>query len=385
MQQISCLPRTASFHFTSHRKFTWVLLYIFAGTLLYMFRYATVSEDHLHTPLVARGKAVQKKIVDHPIQKQSSSVNIALCMVGDIRSMVRADVQKNLHRAIYEPLQGARVDTFVHIGDNLIKGNAAIRAKQVNVSLLKFGDLPPKSISVLTVVPRAGAILDASTTCQTAGYAQTVRLRACIHDMLAFERSEAIRYDFVIRTRPDLEYFESLPPTKCWENLKPNIIWDMDTRFSAGLDKHNAHVVRPIEQVDFVGDWFTIVPRNLAIDVFSSIADDFEKCIPLRAPQAEKVCGEDNHRWNWSECRFKHAYHKTMGNVSVGKLMSETGDDFQWNTIIRCENVQCTKASRQKGQQHCHERKCNYKWIIFSPIGSDFKVRATCFPDAGYL
>ena len=336
--------------------------------------------------VIANGTSWSAAIDSELTQERSDSMRlsprIAVCMVGDIRSLVRDDMQRNLLLALYKPLHELQVDTFLCVGDTLIKGNSEIKTNY-DFRDFYFGGARPISVRVSTHVKKSGGMLSPASKCQKLGYEEAVRLRECMRDVITHERKNEFKYDFLIRTRPDIEYFESLPQSRCWHSLRTDVIWDMDTRFSTGLDKSNAEMLSSIRDVDFVGDWFSVIPRNIAQRAFISLADNFENCIPLASPP-EKVCGENNHRWTWPECRFKQAYQEASSEVLVGKLMTESGANFQWHTLARCTNNDCSIVQRQDGQQHCHDRNCSYKPMLKSPIGSDLMKRNSCFPIAGY-
>ena len=297
-----------------------------------------------------------RNMVTSSVARVSQLPKIAVCMVGDVRSLVRVDARRNLHEAVYKPLSALHVDTFAFVGDTLIKGNSDVKAN-LSVSDVLFGKSKPVVTQISTDIRKRGAMLSTRPTCQVLGYAEVVRLRDCVSAVMKYENALGIQYDFILRTRPDIEYFESLPPAHCWRGLNPLVIWDMDTRFATAIDKLNVEKVKSVLEADFVGDWLTLAPRDIAVKAFKSMADDFERCISLSAPE-ELICGESNHRWGWPECRFKHAYIKANSRSLVGKLMTETGQDFQWNTVVRCQNADCSDVSRQDGQQHCHERVC---------------------------
>lgn len=342
-----------------------------------------------YVPRARYDTGLQESRNDRGIQDKASATllfseipKVAVCIVGDIRSFMRTDMQNNLHEAIYKPIAELHVDTFAFMGNNVIKGNSLVKT-DLNVAELVFGKSKPVMTQVSPKIDKKGAMTLFRPNCQVLGYAEVARLRDCVNAISQHEITVGFQYDFILRTRPDIEYFESLPPAHCWTGLNPLVIWDMDTRFTTGIDKFHRQNVMSVKDADFVGDWLTLVPRDIAVKAFVTMADDFERCIPLEAPQ-ERICGESNFRWGWPECRFKNAYYKADNRSLIGKFMTEKGANFQWNTLVRCLNANCTKVMRQDGQQHCHVRVCAYKSVANSPISSDLRIRTSCFPRGGY-
>lgn len=303
-----------------------------------------IEDKKSRVDVASRSVATSPDRTRYKVGNISTVPRVAVCKVGDIRSLVREDAQQNLLRALYEPLLDLQVDTFLVVGDALIKGNSLIKTKN-NFSTFEFGGKAPISVKIATEVSRSGAMRVPTSRCQTLGYEQSVRLRECMRQIAMHEKQNGFNYEFIIRTRPDIEYFESLPSSRCWRSLRRDVIWDMDTRFSTGMDQLNADIVKDISEVDFIGDWLSVVPRNIAEWALTSIAGDFEKCIPFTVPTGN-VCGKNNHRWGWPECRFKCAYQKGGGTVLAGKLMTESSAKFQWHTLLRCMNSDCSLVKR---------------------------------------
>ena len=86
--------------------------------------------------------------------------------------------------------------------------------------------------------------------------------------MVAREKQEGHKYDFILRTRPDIEYGHSLREASVWATLPLDVIWVLGTVQTAG--RHTKSVVKdggfkilPVESIDYIDDYMKVLPRRL--------------------------------------------------------------------------------------------------------------------------
>ena len=309
------------------------------------------------------------------VKPGAERLRFAFIVSGSLRSLVRDDVRDLQREALFEPLAGSHIDIFLNLDLDETTKNSTV------VQKLKQ-DYRPKRLVIKTYecqdnceVP--GCLSNAITTSRT--FEQLQRLQDVMVSIQAEERSIGIDYDFIIRVRPDLEFYESLPRLECWKLIPDMIIWDLDARFS---DSHEhlmiSHVV-PATDVKFLGDWFTVVPRKLATKFFSDPFKQLKDCVSLD-PQntGSHTCGTKNEFWLFPECRFLVSAQKL--NAHIGKLMDEgDGSKYIPHTIIRCDGPFCQSVYRMNGPRFCDSRVCEYPPVEHVPVGSNFSVRQTCF------
>jgi hypothetical protein len=128
--------------------------------------------------------------------------------------------------------------------------------------------------------------------------------------------------------------------------------WWRDVINEKTIGKGKRRVVRGVD-VEFMTDAFAIVSRDV-MDHYTSIADEFESCIPV-TPPSNNLCGE---RWTWSECRAQ----QVAGNHSVGQLVldndeanSKYVDMYMFLIIFRCEDALCARLRRD----YCKIEPCD--------------------------
>ena len=280
--------------------------------------------------------------------------SFAVCVVGQVRAMARRDVREHARAALTTPLveDGGDVEVFLHLD---AKGMDEI----METTLREFWS--PTSLEVYEVEKR-GSLGRAG--CLSAGWPQTFRQRACAEDVRQRERIRNKTFDWIVLTRPDIEYYAKLPPARAWIGLKKDLVlsgmcWWRDEINQKTIGTGKRRVVRGID-VEFMTDGFAIVSRDV-MDHYTSMADEFESCVPA-APPRENLCGA---RWAWAECRAQ----QVAGNHTVGQLMLD--DDKVKNTdidmymflgvIFRCEDAPCARVRRD----YCKIEPCD---VIQRPI-----------------
>jgi len=170
--------------------------------------------------------------------------------------------------------------------------------------------------------------------CLCGSYGMAFKLRACMRDMEARELDRNFRYDFILRVRPDFEYFRALPAASQWDSLRRDVAWTFIATkrgriFKGGFGGDFLHSqLLPLDQVDFIDDNMAILPREVAPYYMSGIADEVEGCVPNQKPDPfSDIDGCKNERWWWNECRIDHAFRSvkgvtlTMGMLSGGGLI----------------------------------------------------------------
>ena len=80
----------------------------------------------------------------------------------------------------------------------------------------------------------------------------------CLRAAERWERKRGLKFDFIIRTRPDLGYFAPIP------------------RFTTLLKSHQ--VMSHWKHGGAAGDWFYIVPRRVAYDVLGVLETEYMQC-----------------------------------------------------------------------------------------------------------
>ena len=232
--------------------------------------------------------------------------SFAVCVVGQVRAMARRDVRQHARAALTTPLveDGGDVEVFLHLD---AKGMDDI----METTLREFWS--PTSLEVYEVEKR-GSLGRAG--CLSAGWPQTFRQRACAEDIRQRERIRNKTFDWIVLTRPDIEYYAKLPPARTWIGLKKDLVlsgmcWWRDEINQKTIGKGKLRVVRGID-VEFMTDNFAIVSRDV-MDHYTSMAHEFESCVTA-APPRDNLCGA---RWAWAECRVQ----QVAGNHTVGQLM----------------------------------------------------------------
>jgi len=270
-----------------------------------------------------------------------SRPSFAVCVVGQVRAMARRDVREHARAVLTTPLieDGGDVEVFLHLDT---KGMDEMMEK----TLREFWS--PTSLEVYDVENRGNV---GRAGCLSAGWPQTFRQRACVKDVRRRERERNKSFDWVVLTRPDIEYYAKLPRASAWMGLKKDLVlsgmcWWRDVINEKTIGKGKRRVVRGVD-VEFMTDAFAIVSRDV-MDHYTSIADEFESCIPV-TPPSNNLCGA---RWTWSECRAQHV----AGNHTVGRLLSQgDGGEMYRSIIFRCDDARCSHMYRD----YCKIEPCD--------------------------
>lgn len=247
---------------------------------------------------------------------QSSSPLFAICICGQLRSLVRTDMKVQQRRAIYDPLSGAQVETFLNIGfDGVSKGEryGAMR---------ELGTWYQPTSARYNKVPK----LRVHDACLRGGYEQSYRWRDCLTDVQRYEQLRKKEFDFIVITRPDIEYAEVLP------SVPKLMMTNHQVAFAGIVTFHNstARYGRG-EELSFVGDQLFVLPKRAFLNV-GNLASLYESCIPDK-PVGTSLCADEH--WGWPECRLLNA----LMNYTVSRL-------GHFPSIVRCKGYGCSRTYR---------------------------------------
>ena len=269
--------------------------------------------------------------------------SFAVCVVGQVRAMARRDVREHARAALTTPLveDGGDVEVFLHLD---VKG----MNDELTSTLREFWS--PTSLEVYEVENR-GSVGRAG--CLSAGWPQAFRQRACAEDVRRRERIRNKTFNWIVLTRPDIEYYAKLPPARAWIGVKKDLVLSGMCWFKRDRGIDAKRRVAKGSDVDFMTDGFAIVSRDV-MDHYTSMADEFESCVPA-TPPSENPCGA---RWAWSECRAQHV----AGNHTVGQLVLDGDgvkdkdvDMYMFLVIFRCEGTLCARVRRD----YCKIQPCD--------------------------
>ena len=97
---------------------------------------------------------------------------------------------------------------------------------------------------------------------------QALKNRACYNKIVAREELVGHKYDYILRTRPDLEYGHSLREASVWATLPNDIVWTLIVDDNKDIIDDRKRVLKkgafktlPIESVDFIADFMKVLPR----------------------------------------------------------------------------------------------------------------------------
>ncbi|EOD41204.1 hypothetical protein EMIHUDRAFT_199443 [Emiliania huxleyi CCMP1516] len=161
-----------------------------------------------------------------------ASQRVAVCMVGAVRTLllgaVHHSVKKNLLHAQLVP-----ADLFLHLhlgwdytahaGNHGARGEQVSRSDErlrkaiehlnpVNVSLVEQSDCSSAEMRSLKVCAEIAARKRSDKGGALAGYLQYMWIARSLQTVMAYERAHGLTYAWVIRTRPDLAFFDRVPP-----------------------------------------------------------------------------------------------------------------------------------------------------------------------------
>jgi len=177
----------------------------------------------------------------------SPLMSIALCISGQIRSLAQSAHRQNFLQTFVHPIKDLNVKIFMDFNDDLQARNPAV------LQAIRMDSLP---VNITVTSTECSADWCSDPSCIRKGYEQFKRLDSCMDMIVAYENSMKIRFDFVIRTRPDLILTASLPGGACWLKLRRDIVWDSAAKFNAGSA---GKIVETALNTDFVADFFHIL------------------------------------------------------------------------------------------------------------------------------
>eukprot|EP00316_Scyphosphaera_apsteinii_P008973 CAMPEP_0119302474 /NCGR_PEP_ID=MMETSP1333-20130426/4060_1 /TAXON_ID=418940 /ORGANISM="Scyphosphaera apsteinii, Strain RCC1455" /LENGTH=243 /DNA_ID=CAMNT_0007304837 /DNA_START=171 /DNA_END=899 /DNA_ORIENTATION=+ len=239
------------------------------------------------------------------------ALRVAVCLSGMPKALIQPKLMRAHLLAVLQPLRedpAACIHIYLHLDCEGL-GKACSRtlrsaASELGVrNLVLYRDRATLLSTNLTGIPRdLVACPVAAAPCCSAGYAAAIKWRGCLREIEAAEVEANSAYDFVLRLRPDIEHLFSLPPASEWYCLRRDIAFTMialpnsaachpgnvlpDRRLGGRpvlIDKHRL----------FIDDNLALLPRKAA-QVYFSIADEFEHCVPTSP--ANKLC---QRRWEW--------------------------------------------------------------------------------------
>ena len=154
---------------------------------------------------------------------RSTAVHVALCVIGAVRTLLLPPVLESLRVQIAAAAQAARVDTFVALSES--DRLSALMAQQLlhpvwmiaemQHELQNVGAGTPHNICAKAPRLLRQACLDVhqpSSGPVAHGRLQFWWIARCLAAVQQYEQLGAISYDFVVRVRPDIVYFNPLPP-----------------------------------------------------------------------------------------------------------------------------------------------------------------------------
>jgi hypothetical protein len=223
-------------------------------------------------------------------------------MVGSARTLHRREVARNLELNLLKPLREHHwtklfmvMDLRVHWQGidlpSLHTSDYDISLKQLNPDEVEWGD-----------GPFAKNLQNHHNKDPRCGYD---KFATCLDMVLEYEKKNDIKFDWIVKSRPDLLVLAPLPPVALWP---VNKIWvnpyyeytnDAESLSNLNIDllpykiRTSAHP--DAEQHFGISDIVAIVPRSLGNVYFYDI---------LRSDLPNEVCGV---RRNDCECRIKSA------------------------------------------------------------------------------
>ncbi|CAF1025081.1 unnamed protein product [Adineta steineri] len=217
---------------------------------------------------------------------------IAHCMTGAPRTLYKEELYVAYRRQALDQLPG---DLFVILQlmdktENVHGASITNSGPKGYIAALKY--LSPRKVEWIPINDRLRAADD------HAGYAKWQR---CLEHIEQAEKQDGIKYDFIVRTRPDLYFAKDLPTAdllpknrilispyyECLQDIPSgyNQTWP---DLQAPCDKNNQGL----------SDLFAIMPRTLA-DPYMRVA--YIQNLP------KHVCGSQSH---YAECRIRATLYK---------------------------------------------------------------------------
>ena len=334
--------------------------------------------------------------LDVPVASKQSprrSLRLAFCVSGALRSLANERQRINFVDTFYKPFEPSldddKVSAIVH---TFLCLDESVQARDANIMHDVIQALRPVDVEVASVTCDGSWCNDRN--CIRSGYEQFKRFDMCMDRIIEREEEEGVKYDFIVRIRPDIVIHESLPRTHCWHNLRRDVIWDGDVQFFGGernqfyfgdaLREGTNRFVDTARNADSVSAFLNVIPRELAGDFMRGIARAYESCIPEVAHTdanlaidgdrvLKKVfgdlfaggCGRGNVRWRWDECRL--LIQAQMMNASLGRIQVRSH-----TALARCRNLAADFA--------CADAFIQLTGKALKNVTS----RHSCFPADGY-
>ena len=263
-----------------------------------------------------------------------SHFRVAICLSGSPKAIVQRRMQDHWN-AVVEPLRSGsnvHVDVFLHLDVGPYRHETLERvAARLRATTLKlYNDTAPV---LPRSVPSRGSNASQHSTCPPAapvvgeclwqGYMQASKWAGCLDNIVGQERLHGAMYDRVVRMRPDLEYYERLPPAPEWVCLRHDVALTLIAMRST-LPCHPGqlsklrlygHTAPATERTLFVDDNLAILPREAA-QAYFGIARGMDDCVSTVA--LNSLCQQ---RWSWPECRVQQAL-ASVPHLFVGEVLA---------------------------------------------------------------
>lgn len=275
---------------------------------------------------------------------------VAICLSGEARSLVRPEVRANIGMGLVAPF-GGRADLFAFLAAGVIPEEvvreAAAELRPVELCI----DTEREACALSARLPEPPRPPPAADTrgCLTEGFTQFARIARCFDAVRAREAQRGTAYRWLVRARPDMAYEAALPayaPASGlgWRSLREDTAWILYPRPSA------RRAVLPLTRVSFIDDMLAVLPRRLA-EAYFRTADDFTGCIPPSPPiivagsgVAANASGAGGGcarktKYRFAECRLLQSLRtRAPAPAYIGALPI----GFMRAHIVRCEPASAT-------------------------------------------
>eukprot|EP01116_Phalansterium_solitarium_P025275 TRINITY_DN957_c0_g1_i2.p1 TRINITY_DN957_c0_g1~~TRINITY_DN957_c0_g1_i2.p1 ORF type:complete len:449 (+),score=125.88 TRINITY_DN957_c0_g1_i2:199-1545(+) len=223
---------------------------------------------------------------------------MALCVLGGFRTMVSHNVHRNVDKFIVQPT-GADVFMDVSLVHTYVTDHTSYRGgshKPSNTSNSELDQavalLKPKAVQVRDVPTNLypefaeqcvlpPEFLKCPVCYYTANSGQYQRWEECLRLVKENEAKEKIRYDWVMRTRPDIRFNEELP-----------------AMFKKLFDTNERCYVGPAYERSLYDDKVAVMHRHYADAHFN--ADSWRQCPEDQREVNKLLC--DAEKIFWAEC-----------------------------------------------------------------------------------
>lgn len=233
-----------------------------------------------------------QRVVLTNIQNRLSKVRIAHCMVGAPRTLYREEVYAAYRRQALDILPG---DLFVVLQlmnktENIHGTLITSHGPDKYITALKY--LSPRKVEWIPADDHLGAQEDRS------GYGKWQR---CLQHIEEAEKQNELKYDYIVRSRPDLYFAKDLPTSDLLPNdrILINPYYECLNDIPPGYNQTWSNIGFLCNANNFaISDLFAIVPRALANPYM---------CVGYTLNLPLQVCGTSASH---PECAIKAALHK---------------------------------------------------------------------------